>query len=187
MVTFPNFFTTPQNDTGQDSFDTGRFGNRLSKGMSLLNRVGAAANTGMALYANAVRSEMQASQAKMRGLWGMLQADQIGINAQQTSNAIREQLLKNMSAATAMFAGKGFDVEGAELANIVSRRNAMQDIHAVQAQSRMSTIASRAAAQQQFTDARIARELGRFERGRMIGDLGRQLGNIYFQGRGLLG
>ena len=183
-------FSFPFANTGSSSStsSSGAIGNsNYNKGMSLLNRAGGIANTAMGIYANRVRSRMQTNRLNIESMFDDLQASQIETNAIAQSNAIKNQLLDNMSSATAMFANSGKDVASADRMNVVSRSNALNDILNVNSQSKLSAIQAKSSASNKRTQAKIASASGKFDRAGMRTDLFKQGVDFVYGAKGLIG
>lgn len=146
---------------------------------SILNQVGGLFETRSAIHANRLASMMQQNRLNMQAMWQDLQGQNIETTALAQSNSIREQLMKNISSTNAAFAGKGFDITGADRINIESRRQAMGDILTTTAQGRLGSIQARLAGQRSRADARISRLMGRSQRAGMKGQMWMQGADLF--------
>lgn len=146
---------------------------------SILNQAGGLFETRSAIHANRLASMMQKNRLNMQAMWQDLQGQNIETTALAQSNAIREQLMRNIASTNAAFAGKGFDISGADRINIESRRQAMGDVLTTTAQGRLGAIQSRLAAQRSRADARISSIMGRAQRAGMRGQMWMQGADLY--------
>lgn len=157
-------------------------------GLSLLSNFGSLASSGLQMYASGQAARFAQQRLLMNSQWQELQAKQIELNAQERANSIRDQLLNDMASTSAFFAARGVDIGSgsAARANIVSQRNAAEDIIQSTRQSRLDVAAERSGAAESRSEARIARAQGRVDQAKALPGMFRSSAQLYTGLRSLL-
>lgn len=89
---------------------------------SIINSSASLINTGVSAYASFQAANIKSNILKMQARQNDLQAKQERLKGVQQSNILREQLLNNLSSATAIFSARGVDV-GSRSATALAARN----------------------------------------------------------------
>lgn len=157
-------------------------------GMSLLSGFGSLASSGLQMYASNQAARFAQQRLMMNSQWQELQAKQIEINAQERANSIRDQLLSDMASTSAFYAARGVDIGSgsAARANIISQRNAAEDIIQSNRQARLGAAAERSGAAESKSEARIAKAQGRVDRAKALPGMFKSGAQVYTGLRSLL-
>lgn len=120
-------------------------------------------NTGVSAYASYQSSVIQSNFMKLQARQHELQANQERLKGIQQSNTLREQLLNNLSSATAMFSSSGVGV-GSRSAQALAARNisvSRRDIGQVQSNAELRALSAESSAISQRYGAKSERITGR--------------------------
>jgi len=157
-------------------------------GKSLLTNFGSFASSGLQMYASGQAARFAQQRYLMESQWKELQAKQIELNAQERANSIRDQLLNDMASTSAFYAARGVDIGSgsAARANIVSQRNAAEDINQSNRQARLDAASARSDASVSRTKAAAKKLEGRIKKNKALTDMFKSGSNMYTDLRSLL-
>ncbi len=159
-----------------------------ANGLSLLNSFGSLMSSGMQMYTARLAGKMQQRRLQMQSRMSELEADQIELNAEETANQIKNQLLSDIASTDAFFAARGIDVGSNTVAqaNIESRRRAGEDTNQVRTQAKREARFTRVGAAQTRADASAARLQGNINAAKALPGMLQSGAQLYGGLRGLL-
>jgi hypothetical protein len=159
-----------------------------ASGLSLLSGFGSLASSGLQMYASRQASRFAQQRLMMNSQWQDLQAKQIELNAQERANSIRDQLLSDMASTSAFYVARGVDIGSgsAARANIISQRNAAEDIIQSNRQARLDAAATRSGAAHSKTEGRLKGVQGRVDQAKALPGMFKSGAQLYTGLRSLL-
>lgn len=186
QVGMTNYGNSSTGFAGQTNSMMGR-----TDGMSLLSSFGSIMNSGMQMYTANLAAKMKQRRLQMKARMDELEADQIELNAEDTANSIKNQLLSDIASTDAFFAGRGIDIGSGTVTqiNTESRRRAGEDINATRTQAKREARFTRVGAAYTRADARAARLEGKLDAAKALPDMLRSGSHLYsgLKERGLKG
>lgn len=130
---------------------------------STINSATSLLNTGISSYTSYQASVIESGFMKLKATQHELQANQERLKGVQQSNILREQLLSNLSSATAMFSSSGVSV-GSRSARALAARNvsvSRKDIGQVQSNAELRALGAESNAISARSSAKSAKITGR--------------------------